>query len=137
MASTTQATDRDERRVGVSRTMLIVGVVVALAVGGLIGVAIGWKVEQHRVKDDLANVRPVGKVTAVNGDSLTVALQSSSGSRTFVITGDTVIDRARTGGTGDVAKGSTVLVKNFHNAKGQLQASEIVVLPDSSKLGSH
>jgi hypothetical protein len=137
MASTVQPTDRDARRGGVSRTVLTVGIVAALAVGGLIGVAVGWKVEQHRVKDDLANVRPVGKVTAVDGDSVTVALESSSGTRTYVITGDTVIDHARKGGTGDVAKGSTVLVKNFHNGKGQLQASEIVVLPDSSKIGSH
>jgi hypothetical protein len=136
MASTVQPTDRDERRGGVSRTVLTLGIVVALAVGGLIGVAIGWKVEQKRVKDDVQNVRPVGKVTAVDGNSLTIALQTSTGTRTYAITGATPVDSARKGGTGDVAKGSTVLVKSFHNDKGQLQASEIVVLPDSSKLGS-
>jgi hypothetical protein len=136
MTSTQQTTGQGTRGGGVSRTVLIVGVVAALVVGGLAGTALGWKIEQRRVKDDLANIRPVGKVTAVNGNSLTIALQSSSGTRTYVVTSGTKVDRAREGTTSDVKKGSTVLVKNFTNDQGHLEASEIVVLPDSTRLGT-
>ena len=84
----------------------------------------------------MANVRPVGKVTAVNGSSLTIALESASGTRTYVVTSTTAVDRAWPGTASDVKKGSTVLVKSFHNSQGHLQASEIVVLPASSRLGT-
>jgi hypothetical protein len=122
-------------RAGVSRGTLIVAVVIAVVVAGIAGVAVGWKVEQNRVKDDVKNVRPVGTVTAVDDGSLTISLQTASGTRTYVITKGTVVDRARTGELGDVTKGSTVLVKGF-TADGKLQASEIVVLPRGSKLGA-
>lgn len=135
MTNAGQVADRDSGTRGVSQTMLILSIVVALAVGGLGGVAIGWKVEQRRVKDDVQNVRPVGKVTAVNGTSLTVALETSSGTRTYVMTDKTAVDHARAGRKGDIIEGSTVLVKSFHNDQGKLQASEIIVLPDSTKLG--
>ena len=69
-------------------------------------------------------------------NSLTIALQSSSGTRTYVVTSGTKVDRAREGTTSDVKKGSTVLVKNFTNDQGHLEASEIVVLPDSTRLGT-
>ena len=136
MTGTQQSTGQDTGHGGVSRMVLILGVVAALVVGGLAGTALGWKVEQRRVKNDLKDIRPVGKVTAVNGSSLTMALETSSGTRTYVITSTTAVDRARTGTTSDVKKGSTVLVKNFSNDQGHLQASEIVVLPDSTKLGT-
>jgi hypothetical protein len=117
-----------------SRATVIVSVVIALAIGGVVGIAIGWKLEQSRVKDDIKNVRPVGTVTAVSDDSLTVALKTASGTRTYVVTKGTVVDRAESGDLEDVVKGSTVLVKNFHNDDGKLQASEIVVLPKSTTL---
>ena len=41
-------------------------------VGGVVGVGIGWKLEQNRVKDDVKTIRPVGKVVAVTDDSITV-----------------------------------------------------------------
>lgn len=119
---------------GVSRTVLVVAVLVAVVVAGIVGVAVGWKVEQSRVKDDVKKVRPVGTVTAVDDGSLTVSLQTSSGTQTYAITKGTVVDQARTGDVSDITKGSTVLVKGF-TKDGKLQASEIVVLPDSTKLG--
>jgi hypothetical protein len=119
----------------VSRSTLIVAVLIAVVVAGIAGVAVGWKVEQRRVKDDVKNIRPVGTVTAVDDGSLTVALRTSSGTQTYAITKGTVVDRARAGEPGDVTKGSTVLVKSFRK-DGKLQASEIVVLPGNTKLGA-
>jgi hypothetical protein len=57
----------------------------------------GWKVEQQRVKDDVKNIRPVGTVTSVDDNSMKVALKSSSGDRTYVITGTTRVDPAANG----------------------------------------
>ena len=54
---------------------------VALFVGLVIGGAIGWKVEQQRVKDDLANIRPVGTVAKVNDDPITIKLHTGNGCR--------------------------------------------------------
>jgi len=116
--------------------VLILSVVVALALGGLAGVVIGWKVEQSRVKDDIKNIRPVGTVTAVKGDSVTVKLKTSSGTRTYTLTGDTVVDSAETGTADDVVEGATVLVKTGRGSDGKLEAKEIIVLPDSTTFGA-
>jgi hypothetical protein len=126
---------REGSRAGVSRMVLVVAVLVAVVVAGIVGIAVGWKVEQSRVKDDVKKVRPVGTVTAVDDGSLTIALQTSSGTQTYAITSGTVVDRARTGEVGDITKGSTVLVKGF-SKNGKMEASEIIVLPNSSKLGA-
>jgi Domain of unknown function (DUF5666) len=117
---------------GVSRTFAIVGIVVALAIGGIVGVAVGWKVEQNRVKDDVKNVRPVGQVTAVNGNTVTVRLTTSSGTRTYVLTDSTKFDTTRSGKAGDITKGATVLVKSKRGSNGKLQATEVIILPQSS-----
>jgi hypothetical protein len=135
MTETQEPARRDARESRVGLTALIVSVVAALAIGGLAGVAIGWKVEQSRVKDDIKNVRPVGTVTAVADGSFTVEMQTSSGTRTYVINRGTIVDRAETGDEADVAEGATVLVKSFKNADGKMEASEVVVLPDSTELG--
>ena len=135
MTETQERASQDEQGSGVGLTALILSVVAALAIGGLAGVVIGWKVEQSRVKDDIKNVRPVGTVTSVEDGSFTVDLQTSSGTSTYLITSGTIVDRAEVGDEADVAEGDTVLVKNFKNANGQQEASEIVVLPDSTKLG--
>jgi hypothetical protein len=126
---------RQRSSTGVSRTVLVVAVLVAVVVAGIAGVAVGWKVEQNRVKDDVKKVRPVGTVTAVDDGSLTVSLQTSSGTQTYAITKGTVVDQAREGEPGDITTGSTVLVKSF-SKNGKLEASEIIVLPDSTKLGT-
>ena len=110
---------------GVSRTVYIVSVVVALLIAGVAGLVIGWKVEQQRVKDDLSNIRPIGTVTALDDDSVTIALQTADGSKTYVLT-----DRTTVHGSGDMAEGSTVLVRSWRGAEGGLEANEIVVLPD-------
>ena len=129
-----EAEDLDRRPGRVSRTSLIVGVVVALAVGGLVGAALGWKFEQNRVKDDAQNVRPFGLVTAVDANSVTVRLQTGAGgSRTYTLTGNTTVDRAEAGTSGDIVKGATVLVRT--GSGGKSEAAEVVVLPDSTTFG--
>jgi flagellar basal body-associated protein FliL len=117
---------------GVSRTVFIVSLLVAMAVAGAAGVLIGWKVEQQRVKDDLANIRPVGEITELSSDELTVDLVTASGTRTYVITEATVISGAN---DGQLAEGSKVLVKSRRNADGDLRAIEIVVLGDTTTFG--
>jgi hypothetical protein len=119
---------------GVSKTALVVGMLAAALVAGVVGVIIGWKVEQQRVKDDLANIRPVGTVTAVDDDSLTMSLSSASGNRTYVITDATVIDGETGGDTSAVDEGATVLVKSKETG-GDLQAVEIVVFPEGTTYG--
>lgn len=120
---------------GVSRTVLIWSVLIATVVAGVAGLAIGWKVEQSRVKDDITDIRPVGTVTAVEDSSVTVDLLTSSGTRTYVLTDGTVVDTSESGDVSEVVEGSTVLVKNYRNRDGKLQATEIIVLPDSTTFG--
>ena len=120
---------------GVGRGALVLVVLFAMAISGAAGVAIGWKVEQTRVKEDLENIRPVGTVTAISEDSVTVDLRTASGTRTFTITPATVVDGARGGDVSDLAEGTIILVKNRRGDGGTLQATEIVVLPESTTFG--
>ena len=116
--------DEPAPRSGVSRVVLLVSVVAALLIGGAAGVAIGWKVEQERVKEDVENIRPIGTVTAVDDDSVTIDLETASGTKTYEITDRTTVD-----GTGELAEGSTVLIRSWRGGEdGQLQANKIVVL---------
>ena len=122
-------------REGVSRRVLVLAVILAVVISGVAGLAIGWKVEQQRVKDDIANIRPVGTVTAVTDDSVTVELRTASGTRTYKVTDATVVDGAAGGDVSDLAEGSIILVKNKRGNDGKLQATEIVVLPESTTFG--
>jgi Domain of unknown function (DUF5666) len=117
---------------GVSRTVLLASVLASLVVAGVVGVGLGAKIEQGRVKDDVKNVRPVGTVTAVSDTSLSINLVTSQGKRTFVITDDTVIEDARAGDLSDVTEGSRVLVRNERDEDGNLRATEVIVLPEST-----
>lgn len=144
-SATASAKDDPSAR-SVGRGTLVAGVVVALIVGIVVGGAIGWKVEQRRVKDDVehakataraqaaTNIRPFGLVTAVSGDSVTVSLQTGegAGSRTYRLTSDTVIDRAVAGERQAIVKGAKVLVRP--DAGGG--AAEIIVLPASTTFGT-
>jgi len=116
-------------RRGITPILTAVIAVVALVVGGAIGVGIGWKLEQNRVKDDVKNIRPVGKVVAVTDDSITVRLNTGSGQKTFALTDATVIDKAESGATADLEKGSTVFVRTRRGDNGKLEAAQVVVLP--------
>jgi len=115
--------------------VLVLAVILAVVISGVAGLAIGWKVEQQRVKDDIANIRPVGTVTAVTDDSVTVELRTASGTRTYEVTDATVVDGAAGGDVSDLAEGSIILVKNNRGDDGKLQATEIVVLPETTTFG--
>ena len=114
-----------------SRTTLIVSVLVAALVAGVAGVAIGWKLEQQRVKDDLDEIRPIGVVSASDEGSVTVGLLTSTGSRTYVITDDTVVADSEGDEASTIPEGAVVLVRSRH-VDGEAHAREIIVLPESS-----
>jgi hypothetical protein len=118
------------RTTGSNRTPLIITAIVALAVGGVIGLAAGWKIEQSRVKDDVKNVRPVGTVTAVDDGSVTIDLVTASGTRTYTLSDATVVEQADRAEAADITEGAKILVKS----NGE-QASEIIVLSDATTFG--
>ena len=112
--------------------LVAVGLVVAgLLVGAGLGLVVGWKVEQQRVKEDIVNIRPVGTVTAVTDSSLTMDLLTSTGVRVFSVSDATVVDG---GDQADVVEGSIVLVKS-RSGEGGLRAIEVVLLPDTTTFG--
>ena len=124
------------RRGGMSRGATIGIAIVALLIGGIVGVAIGWKAEQQRVKSDVANIRPVARVTGVSGDKVTVKFISTSGTRTYQLSDATLIDPTQKGDRSDITKRARVIVKGTKK-NGQWQATEIVVLPENTKIGKH
>lgn len=125
----------------------VLGIVAALVVGVLIGGVIGWQVEKRRVQDDVkkvkaaartsaaANIRPLGVVTAVNGNSVTIRLRGTEGSKTFRVTGDTAVDASSRGRASSLVKGAVVLVQPNYSSSTPT-AREIVVLPSSTNFGS-
>ncbi|MEQ1787823.1 MAG: DUF5666 domain-containing protein [Acidimicrobiales bacterium] len=119
-----------------SRGMWLVSVVLVAAVAGAAGVGIGWKLEQGRVKDDIKNIRPVGTVTSVDAESLSIELITADGARTYVVNDATVVESAASGDLADVTEGAVVLVKNRRNDAGDLVATEIIVLPESTTWGA-
>jgi uncharacterized protein DUF5666 len=118
-----------------SRGSVVFIAVAALVVGVLVGGVIGWQVEKQRVKDDVAAVRarerPVGTITAVSDDSLTIALNGGDGSRKFKLTDETAIETAEPTSE-KLAQGATVLVRG--RTKGSdVEAVEVIVLPRSDR----
>jgi hypothetical protein len=118
----------------VSRTVLIVSVLGAIIIGGLIGGAAGVKLEQERAKDDIKQVRPVGVVTKVDDNSVTLRLKNGGGTHTYKVSDATVVDSADEGSSSDVVEGATVLLKG-RSGDGGREAVEIIVLPESTKFG--
>ena len=90
---------------GSSRTLLVLTAVASLVVGVIIGGLIGWQVEKNRVEDDIANIRPIGTVTAVSDDSFTIDLRSGSGTRDFTLTDATAIETAESATAADLTEG--------------------------------
>jgi hypothetical protein len=121
-----------EPKRGLSPMLAIGGMVVALIIGGLVGGVVGWKVEQNRVKDDVRNIRPVGTVTAVSDNAITVRLRTGSGERVYALTDATIIDNAEPGARSDIEEGSTVFLRTRRGSDGELEAAQVVVLPERS-----
>jgi hypothetical protein len=118
---------------------------VGLVVGALIGLGVGFKIEQSRTKSDVTKLQKqlkakaptkgafsgalgqrVGKVTASKSGSVTVTTKQR-GAQTIVTTAKTVFEKAAAGTIADVHTGLRVLVT--------VGAKEMIVLPATSKLG--
>jgi hypothetical protein len=127
--------------------MLIVAAVVALAVGGLAGFAIGFKVEQNRIKSSSKDKRasatanaqgnkrkaqPSGQVTQASATSITIKTGKGK-SRVINLSGTTVIDKVSGGTAADIPQGAKVLVQGKGGSEGSFDATEIIVLPAGSK----
>ena len=127
--------------------MMIVAAVVALAIGGMAGFAIGFKVEQNRIKSAIKDKRdtaaaraqganrkaqPTGEVTDVSATSITIRT-SKGKSRVINLSPSTVIDKVSAGAAGDVSTGAKVLVQGKSASEGTFDATEIIVLPPDSK----
>ena len=78
----------------------------------------------------MANVRPVGTITAVSDGSFTIDLRTGGGSRRFKLTDATTIERAEGTTSAALAEGATVLVRG-RRSEGDLEAVEVIVLPDT------
>ena len=103
-------------------------IVVGLVIGGLIG----WQVEKKRVEDDVANVRPIGTITAVGDDSFTVKLRTSSETHKSLDRRD----KCREAEDATAAISPRSRASSFgvpRNSDGDLQAREVVVLPDTPR----
>jgi hypothetical protein len=125
--------------------ILIVAAIVALAVGGLAGFAIGFKVEQNRVKSQNSKSKsakaaqpaarrgqPAGTVTAVTPTSVTIK-NAKGKNRVINLSSTTVIDKGSTGTSADLVEGATILVDGKAGASGSFDAAEIILLPAGSK----
>lgn len=123
--------EADGARAGVGRSTLVVCVVVTALVAGVVGAVVGWKVEQQRVKDDLAFIRPIGTVVAVDDDSITVDLQTTDEDQTYRIGADTKVDSPDGDDLSAITEGAVVLVRGRQGDDGT-EAAQIIVLPDSA-----
>ncbi|MGQ0831795.1 MAG: DUF5666 domain-containing protein [Microthrixaceae bacterium] len=122
-------------REGVSRAVFFLSLAIAIAISGVAGLAIGWKVEQQRVKAEVVNIRPLGTITEVTDTSITVQLRTAKASRTYRLTPDTIIEDWTSGETSTLRKGLTVLVDSRTGPSGDLEATDVIIVPDSTTFG--
>jgi len=127
--------------------MMIVAAVVALAIGGMAGFAIGFKVEQNRIKNESKKQRdvaaaknqgsqrkaqPEGQVTQSSATSITIT--TTKGKRRVInLSSRTVIDKTSGGTAADIPAGSKVIVEGKSASGGSFDATEIIVLPADTK----
>jgi hypothetical protein len=131
-------------RKGPTQAIAVVAAV-GLVIGGLIGVGVGYKVEQSRIKSDVKKLQTrlraatvpatngkralgqrVGTVTTTSGANITLTTKKR-GAQVLVTNPSTVFETAVRGTIADVRSGRRVLITAGGN--------EIVVLPVASKLG--
>jgi len=116
---------------------------VGLVIGGVIGLGVGYKVEQGRTRDDVkrlqqqikdsgaANpnakvVQRVGSITGVSGTTLTVKTKLQ-GPQSVQTTATTPFEKTVAGTAADVAVGKKVLVATGGH--------EVIILPTTSEIG--
>jgi hypothetical protein len=128
--------------------LLVLTAIVALAVGGGAGFAIGFKVEQNRIKsqakkDDRTQPaaqqeqqprrrQPVGEVTEMRAGSLTI--RNANGRDVRINTdGSTVVETTSPGNPGSIVQGARIMVSGEGQPDGTFTAKEIVILPPNSR----
>jgi hypothetical protein len=118
---------------------------VGIVIGGLIGLGVGFKIEQSRTKSDVSKLQKelkakttapgaaagalgqrLGKVTATGSGSITMTTKQR-GTQTIVTTSTTVMETTVRATIADVHSGGRILVTPG--------GKEIIVLADTSKLG--
>ena len=122
---------------------MVVVALIGAAVGGVIGLGIGFKVEQSRTRDDVKRLQQqikdsgrsnpngpiaqrVGQVTGSSADSISLKTKLQ-GAQQITTTATTPFEKTAAAKTSDIAVGRRVLV-----ATG---GREVIVLPTASKLG--
>jgi hypothetical protein len=134
--------------------VLFTGAAAILAVGLVVGMAIGWKVEQNRAKEDIERVREqlranqpdngtpnegagpsvrvIGTVTAAVDDSVTIEL--ADGNRRELAFDDALqLEKTAPAEASDLTSGTRLMWKNVEGEPEQ--AAEIIILPDNTTLG--
>jgi Domain of unknown function (DUF5666) len=123
-----------------------------LVLGGLVGLGVGYKIEQNRVSSRVTRLRTqlasqshrtapattpvakrsglgaerVGKITAIGADTITVSTKRL-GTLQLHTTSATKVERAMTGSKSAITVGRPVLIT--------LSGREVIVLPPASSLG--
>lgn len=120
--------------------------ILAALIGGLLGSAAGFKIEQHRTRDEVGRLKAqgdradeapvalrkvalgqrVGLVAGVAGDTITLGIAPHRQLHVRV-TSATRCERATTGSSSDIVVGSRVLLT--------IRANDVIVLPQDSLLG--
>ncbi len=128
-----------------AQAMILVAAL-GLVIGGVIGLAGGYKIEQSRTKSDVKRLQSqikaavaagadipgvavsqrVGKVTDVKGNTITIS-SNEQGSQTINTSASTAFETTEKGTPSDITVGSRVLVA--------LNGANVIVLPKGSKLG--
>lgn len=129
-----------------AQAMILVAAL-GLVVGGVIGLAGGYKIEQSRTKSDVKRLQDqikaavaqgatvpgtgslgqrVGKVTGIKGTTITVT-SNKQGSQQINTSASTAFETTAKGTTSDITVGSRLLVA--------LNGANIIVLPKNSRLG--
>jgi hypothetical protein len=128
-----------------AQAMILVGAL-GLVIGGVIGLAGGYKIEQSRTKSDVQRLQQeirdaqakgvdigggplgqrVGKVSAVKDTTLTLST-NKQGDQTVTTSANTAFESTTKGSTSDITVGSRLLVA--------LNGANVIVLPKDSNLG--
>jgi hypothetical protein len=132
---------------GAPAQAMILVAAVGIVVGGVVGLGVGFKVEQNRTRSDVKKLRAqlakkdtagtapsvsaslgqrVGRITKTTGATITVTTKRQ-GSQELLTTASTQFEKTAKGTTADIVVGRRVLVT--------VAGTDVIVLPATSQLG--
>ena len=132
---------------GAPAQAMILVAAVGIVVGGVVGLGVGFKIEQNRTRSDVKKLRAqlakkdtggttpsasaslgqrVGKITKTAGTTITVTTKRQ-GSQELLTTASTQFEKTAKGTTADIVVGRRVLVT--------VAGTDVIVLPATSQLG--